>query len=286
MSILSIQSHVSFGHVGNAAAVFILRRMGFDVWPVHTVLFSNHPGYGDFGGEVVASAIIEDILRGLEKRSLFADCKAVIGGYLGSAETGHAMIGCVRKIKNMNAGTVFYLDPVIGDRDSGVYVHDDIVSFYRDHGLRSADIIKCNAFELEVLSFREVRDVTSAIAAARSLMDATDARTVVVTSIPGDPDDSECALATAAITVDGTWVVSTPVIPVEQKGAGDAFMALFVANDLLVANQTGVALSRAVSSIWGLMRETCNIGGGELHLIAAQQQLLVPQISYDAHWIG
>jgi pyridoxine kinase len=279
MGILSIQSHVSYGHVGNAAAVFILRRMGFDVWPVHTVLFSNHPGYGDFGGAVVAPEIIGDIIDGLEARALFPDCQAIIGGYLGSMRCGEIMLDAVHRVRAVNGDAMFYLDPVIGDRDTGVYVADEIVSFYRDHALARADVIKANAYELEVLTGEVVTDVASAAQAARSVINTHGTETVVVTSIPARDASS---LATVAIQKDAAWVVTTPVLHVDQKGAGDAFMALLVANCLRHACEMDTALSRSVSSIWALMNETCDRGGTELLLIEAQEQIKSPMVDYAA----
>ncbi len=282
MGILSIQSHVSYGHVGNAAAVFVLRRLGFDVWPVHTVLFSNHPGYGDFGGIAIGSETVQDIMRGLEARGVFGACEAVIGGYLGSAGTGAVMLDVVRRIKAVNPTSGFYLDPVLGDRDTGVYVADNVVEFYRNYGLGAADVVKANAFELEVLSGVPVLDLASARDAAMTVFNAHGARTVVVTSIPAGDGST---LVTAAISKEGVWVVETPVIPVEQKGTGDAFMALLVANDLNAPEQMGKALAASVSAIWSLIRETCEHGAGELLLVNQQRLLLEPTVKHDARWL-
>ncbi|MBX9700789.1 MAG: pyridoxal kinase, partial [Acetobacteraceae bacterium] len=65
MNILSIQSWVAYGHVGNAAAVFPLQRLGAEVWAVHTVQFSNHPGHGQFRGAVLPPALIRDCVDGI-----------------------------------------------------------------------------------------------------------------------------------------------------------------------------------------------------------------------------
>src|SRR3712207_9283152 len=77
--ILSIQSAVAYGHVGNSAAVFPLQRLGFEVWPVNTVLFSNHTGYGAWRGRVVELAWVEEIIEGIRDRgALPARCRAVL----------------------------------------------------------------------------------------------------------------------------------------------------------------------------------------------------------------
>ena len=279
MGILSIQSHVSYGHVGNAAAVFILQRAGFDVWPIHTVLFSNHPGYGDFGGTRIEAEVVSDIVNGLDARSLFPQCQAIIGGYLGNLECGEIMLDAVQRVRDVNSDALFYLDPVMGDRDSGVYVSDDIVAFYREKSLTHADVIKANAYEIELLSGVKVADVASAVDAGNVLIRTHGTRAVVITSITVDNDTS---LATVVVRKDGAWAVNTPVLPVDQKGAGDAFMALLVANSLKIPGQIETAISQSVSSIWALMRETCDRGGEELLLVAAQQYIQRPEKIFES----
>ncbi len=283
MGILSFQSHVSYGHVGNAAAVFILRRMGFDVWPVHTVLYSNHPGYGGFGGAAVEPEILGDIIDGLEKRALFAECQAIIGGYLGSTRSGRVLLDAVKRIRSANSDARFYLDPVIGDRDTGTYVSDQIVEFYLAEGLGQADVIKSNAYELEVLSGTKITDVRTAVQAAQSVIDKHGTDTVVVTSIPVTGEQS---LATASIRNDGAWVVTTPVLPVEQKGAGDAFMALYLGNSLRDPGKPDMALARSVSSIWALTHATWENAGTELMLVTAQDKIDAPSVEFDAVFLS
>ncbi|MBT3557548.1 MAG: pyridoxal kinase [Rhodospirillales bacterium] len=278
MGILSIQSHVSYGHVGNAAAVFILQRLGFDVWPVHTVLFSNHPGYGDFGGGRVDACVVGDIVDGLDARGLFPTCQAIIGGYLGALECGEIMLDAVRRVRAASKGALFYLDPVMGDRESGVYVPEEIVAFYRDQSLTQADVIKANAYELEILSGEKITDVASAIDAARTLIRAHGTRVVVATSIPAERG----SLATALVRQDNAWVVTTPVLPADQKGTGDAFMALLVANSLKTPGQSDMALGRSVSAIWSLMQKTCERGAPELLLVNEQTQIDAPGTVFEA----
>lgn len=283
MSILSIQSHVSYGHVGNAAGVFILQRSGYDVWPVHTVLFSNHPGYGDFLGQAVEPGLLSDIVSGVEARGVFSGCDAVIGGYLGKAETGDVMLSAVDRVKQANPDSIFFCDPVMGDRDKGLYVSDDIVRFYRERGAPAADILKPNAYELEVLADQPVIDPHTACAAAKHLIDAWNLRAVVVSSVPvPSPEPEEAAISCIAVTGDRAWCVETPLLPVEQKGAGDAFMALFVANALRDRVGYAGALEAAVSAIWSIMNATTGTGDRELSLIAEQKNFHQPSHFFKA----
>lgn len=282
MTILSIQSHVSYGHVGNAAGAFILQRMGFDVWPVHTVLFSNHPGYGTFQGHTVAPVLIENIISGIEGRGVFPHCRAVIGGYIGSAATGEVLLDSIQRVKMVNPDCIFFCDPVMGDKDKGLYVADDIVRFYREQGGPAADILKSNTFELEILTHQQIRNVEQAVAAARVLISQWNLRAVVASSVPV-PQSSTApspSIACVAVTPDNAWVVRTPLLPVDQKGAGDAFMALFVANVLCPENDIPTALGAAASSIWSVMNGTVSSDGQELPLIDCQAEFSNPSHTF------
>ena len=69
MKILSIQSHVAYGHAGNSAAVFPLQRLGHEVYPVLTVNFSNHTGYGSSRGPLIAPTEIAEVIQGIFRTS-------------------------------------------------------------------------------------------------------------------------------------------------------------------------------------------------------------------------
>src|SRR5258707_10657968 len=102
MNLLSIQSHVAYGHVGNSAAVFPLQRLGIDVWPIHSVQFSNHTGYGKWRGAVFDAAMIGDVMQGIEERGVLGTCDGVISGYMGSPEIGEAILDAVTRVKRAN----------------------------------------------------------------------------------------------------------------------------------------------------------------------------------------
>src|SRR5438128_3319444 len=106
MNILSIQSHVAFGHVGNAAATFPLQRLGCEVWPIHTVQFSNHTGYGQWRGRVFEAEAISDVLEGVAERGVLATCDGVLSGYMGARETVEAVLAAVAKGEGANAAGV------------------------------------------------------------------------------------------------------------------------------------------------------------------------------------
>ena len=95
--VLSIQSHVAYGHVGNDAAMLPLQLLGIEPVAVHTVQFSNHTGYGEFKGQVFTPAHVQDVLDGLRARGVLERCTAVLSGYLGDAGVGEAILPPCRK---------------------------------------------------------------------------------------------------------------------------------------------------------------------------------------------
>ena len=152
MNVLSIQSHVVYGHVGNASAVFPMQRLGVEVWPIHTVQFSNHTGYGAWTGRVFDAPLIEELVDGLAVRGVLAACDGVLSGYMGSADIGNAVLSTVARVRAANPGALYCCDPVIGDVDRGVFVRPGIPEFLRDHAVPAADIVTPNQFELDYLS--------------------------------------------------------------------------------------------------------------------------------------
>jgi len=273
MNILSIQSHVAYGHVGNAATVFPLQRIGVEVWPIHTVQFSNHTGYGAWTGRVFEAELITELVRGIAARGVLGQCDGVLSGYMGSAETGAAILDAVAQVKAANPGARYCCDPVIGDVVRGVYVRPGIAEFMRDFALPAADVATPNQFELELLSGRKVAtldDARAAIAALQTL----GPKAVLVTSLhtDGTPDDAIDLVAADAM---GAFRVRTPKLPIAVNGAGDAIAALFFAH-YLRSNSADVALSRASSSVFGVLKRTADAASREILLIDAQEEFVNP----------
>ena len=273
MNILSIQSHVTYGHVGNAAATFPVQRLGHEVWPIHTVQFSNHTGYGAWRGQVFDAGLIGECVAGMAERGVLATCDGVLSGYMGSADTGIAILQAVSTVRAERAGALYCCDPVIGDVGRGVFVRPGIAEFMRDKAVPAADIITPNQFELELLCGRETRDLDAA-RAGLALVHARGPATVLVTSFLGQ-DTPEDAIDLLASTADGLWRVRTPRLDLSVNGAGDAIAALFFVH-MLVTRSAPEALSRAASSIYGLLRRTAEAGSREIALVAAQDEFVAP----------
>jgi pyridoxine kinase len=283
MNILSIQSWVSYGHVGNASAVFPLQRLGANVWSIHTVQFSNHTGYGHWTGQVYSGQSVRDLVDGIAARDALRSCDAVLSGYMGDAEIGEAILHAVEKVRAANPAALYCCDPVIGDTDTGVYVRPGIEAFMRDRTLPQADIATPNRFELERLTglpCATIGDAKAAVTALAATMRAGGPRCVLLTSLetattPGDHIDMMVAEGGAF------HILRTPRLPVSVNGAGDAIAALFLFHRLNTGSAVQ-ALEAAGSSIHGLLRRTAEAGSREIQLIAAQDEFVAPTTRFRA----
>jgi pyridoxine kinase len=252
--------------------LFPLQRLGFETWSLNTVTFSNHTGYGKWRGDAVPADQIASLFEGIAELGLLPRCDAVLSGYLGEAETGPVLLDIVTRVKLANPKALYCCDPVMGDIGPGWYVHAGVPEFYRDRALRIADIVTPNRFELEWLTGKRVGTVAEAAAAAESLR-RSGPGIVLVTSLEPAPDQ----LAVVAAGVEGIWTAETPRLPVEVTGCGDAVAALFL-GWLLKGKSLPEALAITVAAIWGVVGATARAGGGELALVAAQDELVAPSL--------
>jgi len=282
--ILSIQSWVSYGHVGNAAAVFPLQRLGFETWAVNTVQFSNHPGYGAWRGTMVPPTDIADLVQGMAERGALARCLAVLTGYMGDPALGEVVLDTVERVRAANPNAIWACDPVMGDVGGGFYVRPGLPEFFRDQAVPMADIVTPNQFELEYLTGLTIRSLADALDAAAAVR-ALGPKVVLITSLLIDEtpaDRIELLVATDA----GAWRVTTPRLPLAVNGAGDAVAALFLGYWLKTGGDAAAALSAAASAIYAVLKTTQALGEREIQLIAAQDELVAPTEWFNAKWVG
>lgn len=279
MNVLSIQSHVAYGHVGNSAAAFALQRLGHEVWSVPTVQFSNHPAHGDYGGRASPPELIAAMVDGLARQGLLARCDALLSGYLGTAENGDALLDAVAQARRANPHCVFLCDPVIGHAGRGVFAGPGIAELFKDRIIPLADIVTPNQFELEWLTGAVLGSRAEAVAAARALQ-SRGPQSVLCTSLRLAAG-AEAEMATLLVTPAGAWLVATPHLPGDMFGAGDLFAALYLAQRLIEGDGPD-ALSRSVSATYAVLQSTVRAGGGELALIAAQDDMVAPPRIFPA----
>jgi pyridoxine kinase len=277
VNILSIQSWVSYGHVGNASAVFPLQRLGAEVWAINTVQFSNHTGYGSWTGQVYSGQSVRDLVDGIAARDAFARCDAVLSGYVGDAEVGAAILHAVGLVRQANPAALYCCDPVIGDTDTGVYVRPGIEAFLREQALPAADIATPNRFEIERLtglSCATLHGAKQAVLRLREMMRTDGPACVLLTSLETaeTPADS---MDMMVFELGLFHVLRTPRLPVAVNGAGDAIAALFLFHRMRTGSAVA-ALEAAGSAVFGLLRRTAEAGSREILTVAAQEEFVTP----------
>jgi pyridoxine kinase len=270
VKILSIQSSVAYGHVGNSAAVFPLQRLGHEVWPVLTVHFSNHTGYGAWRGPLLAPTDVADVIDGIDDRGVLGEADAVLSGYQGDPAVGAVILDAVARVKKLNPDAVYCCDPVMGDVGRGMFVRPGIPEFMRDTVVPQADIVTPNHFELDFLSGRTTTTLDEVLAAVDVVRDRGP-RDVLVTSVLHD-GLAENSLDVVAVSDEGAWAVTTPLLPITPNGGGDVTAALYLAH-LLGTGSAPEALGRTVASVFAVLEATISAGTRELALVAAQESI-------------
>lgn len=279
MNILSIQSHVAYGHVGNASATFAMQRLGVEVWPIHTVQFSNHTGYGDWTGRVFDGPFVDELVDGLEARGVLPACDGVLSGYMGSADVGSAILAAVDRVRAANPQARYCCDPVIGDVGRGVFVRPGIPELLRDQAVPRADVVTPNHFELDYLSGITGRD-RAGFAAALDAVHRLGPSTILVTSV--DLDDTPPDAVDLVVSEGGeAWRVRTPRLDVSVNGAGDMIAAMFLVARTRSADPAH-ALAVAASATYGVLAATAAAGSREILLVAAQDELVAPSRHFEA----
>lgn len=282
MKILSIQSAVAYGHVGNSAAVFPLQRIGVEVLPVYTVTFSNHTGYGAWRGPLIAPDDVREVITGIEERGVFGQIDAILSGYQGGEGIGDVIIDAVARVKAANPNALYACDPVMGNAKSGCFVAPAIPVLLRERVVPVADIITPNQFELGFLTDTEPDNLESTLASV-DLAHAMGPRTVLVTSVER-PDREEGTIEMLAADEHGAWVVQTPHLPMKANGSGDVTAALFTAH-YVETGSAKIALERTASSVYDLLKATLESGERELQLVEAQEFYANPQMQFTARQV-
>lgn len=282
MRFLSIQSHVAYGHVGNSAAVFPLQRIGHEVWPVLTVNFSNHTGYGAWGGPAIAADDVRAVVTGIEDRGVLPTVDGVLSGYLGGEEIVDVVTDAVGRVKRANPAATFTCDPVMGNAKSGCFVAPTIPPLIRERVVPVADIITPNQFELGFMTETEPDTLESTLESADRARDLGP-RTVLVTSVLR-PDREADTIEMLAVDDAGAWIVQTPHLPFKANGSGDVTSALFTAH-YRETGSAATALERTASSVFDLLQATIDSGERELRIVQAQDAFANPRMQFTARQV-
>lgn len=277
MKVLSIQSAVAYGHVGNSAAVFPLQRIGVEVMPIYTVNFSNHTGYGAWGGPMISPDDVRAVIAGVEDRGAFPQIDVILSGYQGGEGIADVILDTVARVKAANPDAVYACDPVMGNAKSGCFVAPAIPVLLRERVVPAADIITPNQFELGFLTETEPTDLDSTLASVDAAR-AMGPRTVLVTSVER-PERPEGTIEMLAADDAGAWIVRTPHIPMKANGSGDVTAALFTAH-YRSTGSAAEALARTTSSVFDLLTRTHESGERELQLVESQEAYAHPRMQF------
>lgn len=281
-NVLSIQSHVVYGHAGNSAAVFPMRRLGVNVWPMNSVQFSNHTQYPDgWRGMIFPPSHLTDLAKGLDAIKVLGDVDAVLSGYIGAAEQGDVILDIVAKTKRLNPKAVFFCDPVMGHPVKGCKVAPGVAEFHRDYSVKAADAMSPNVLELGTLVGRELESVGDCLNAVDELLTKGPKLILVkhLSYAAEDPDSFEMILGNR----DEAWHIRRPLIEFEKQpvGVGDLTSGI-----LLVCWLKGMSLRDALeftaASVYEVIRETARRNAYELQEVAAQDAMANPKLEFKA----
>ncbi|ELA9210883.1 pyridoxal kinase PdxY [Vibrio parahaemolyticus] len=278
-SILSIQSHVVYGHAGNSSAVFPIQRMGIDAWPIHTVQYSNHTQYEQgWKGQMFCSDDVRTLLHGLDNINTLGECGAVLSGYQGSPDQCKAVADVVRSVKESNHNAIYVCDPVMGDPDKGCIVADGVREEITQSLLPISDVIVPNQYELTAMTGVEIHSVYDAVTACKEALKLGPKIVLVKHLHSIDSDMFSMILATPK----ACYLTQRPNIEFKQQpvGVGDLISAVFTA--CLMKNMSPtVAFRHTNNAIYGVLDITKGYGTWELQIVNAQYEFVEPSHDFN-----
>ncbi|MGL5737696.1 MAG: pyridoxal kinase PdxY [Plesiomonas shigelloides] len=280
-NVLSIQSHVVYGYAGNKAAVLPMQLLGVDVWPLHTVQFSNHTQYQKWQGMVFPQEQIGLITQGMDEIGVLPECDAVLSGYIGAAEQGQSILATVRAVKAKNPNAIYFCDPVMGHPEKACIVAPGVAEFLEHDAVSCADVLAPNLLELQALSGLPVENFEQAVAAARHLLSRGPKKVLVkhLSKAGRDPQQFEMLLVSA----DEVLHISRPLHDFDRQpvGVGDLTSAIFLAN-LLQGKNDREAFEHTANAVNDVMTCTQQNGKYELQIVAAREHIVNPVSQYRA----
>lgn len=273
-NILSIQSHVVYGYVGNKVANFVLQRLGNETLIINTAQLSTHTGYKNYSGMIFDHHHINQIIDTLDHNSMLSKCNAVISGYIGNENIGDSLLTALSMIKGKNNQAIYCCDPVMGDNNRGFFVQPEVKDFMQ-RAIGVADIITPNQFEACALTnstIMNIDDLKSVLQTLHKLGPKIILITSVVCEGINNGDISN-------IIFDGQnyYLCTTPYIEFKQypNGCGDLLASLFLSH-YLSFKDIERALQLTVSSVFAILQSTKYKGSRELDIINSQDQLIKP----------
>ncbi|XP_046391869.1 pyridoxal kinase [Ischnura elegans] len=290
--VLSIQSHVVSGYVGNKSASFPLQVLGFEIDAVNSVQFSNHTGYGYWKGQVLNDTELTDLVEGLQHNKLDT-YSHLLTGYIGSASFLSSVVGVVQRLRQVNPGLIYVCDPVLGDNGC-MYVPKELLPIYRDRIIPMANIITPNQFEAELLTGEKIKNVEDARRCV-NLLHAKGCETVVLSSTDLGSSDHLLALASSVVGKKMFATIRIPRFPHNFTGTGDLFASLLLAWMSITESDLKVSLEKTIATMQSVLKKTLEYGRSqtpegseiskahlELRLIQSKREIEDPKPTIEA----
>ncbi len=263
-TVLSMQSQVVGARVGNSVAAFAMERLGVRVWQAPTTILGRRPDHGPPGGGPLPAETLGSILDGLAGDGALGEIDAVLTGYLGDGDQVAVILDIVQRVKAANANAVFVCDPVLGD-EGKLFVSESIADAVLNGLAPHADWLLPNAFELGLMTGKEIKDLETARDAARRF-----GKPVLCSSLR-----TPTGLGNLYASPGADWFCETPRLPRAPKGAGDLLSALFTARRVK-GEAPAVALEAATGATYDVIVRSLAAESEDLALPAAQGVLDEP----------
>lgn len=286
--VLSIQSHVVHGYVGNKSAVSPLQVLGFEVDNINSVQFSNDTGYTNgFKGQVLNEKELAELFSGLVANDLHNQYTHLLTGYVGNPTFLREIANILKILRSINPSLIYVCDPVMGD-DGIMYVPKELLPIYRDEIVPLADIVTPNQFEVELLTGKTIS----------SEQDAWDAiewfhnkgvKTVAISSSELGGSNSLLALVShkeGAKSQRCRMVIPKQGNGIRFTGTGDLFAALFLAHSTLTKFDMCATLERTIASLQAVITKTLeyipeDVKAGKKEVTSTQRELKIIQSKPD-----
>lgn len=249
--ILAISSYVASGHVGLAAAVPALHRLGHEVIALPSIVLSNHLGYAHWAGRATAPDELSAMLEALERNGALAGLDALLTGFLPSAAHVTVAAEAVLRARELRGGIPYLCDPVFGDDPGGLYIDAAAAAAVAKKLSPLASHLTPNRFEAEFL-----------FGAGKDFAAPEGCRMLAVTSAELSGGD----LISHCITAYGSSACAVPYRADVPHGTGDLFAALLLGHALNGKGERE-AFARAVAGVEVVL--AASEGRDELAIVAA-----------------
>lgn len=282
--VLSIQSHVVSGYVGNKCAVFPLQIMGFEVDFINSVQLSNHTGYKTYHGQILNEKDLWELVTGLVENDLH-NYSHLLTGYIRCPMFLRKVAEVYKLLKEKNPELIFVCDPVMGD-NKRMYVPNEILEVYKNDIINLTDILTPNEYELELLTGKTIT-TSNDIYEAMGILYVQGCKTVVVSS-SNTSSNSEIKCIGRNFSYDEFIEINIPLIDESFIGTGDLFTALLLIWMNTSNNDLKQSMEKTVATVQAVLKRTLKykdengtakpIYNKELKLIQSLDDIKTPRV--------